>query len=193
MVMSPLFDYFTSTEFLIGVVLIVIFILNWLYTIFFEAVYGATPGKMLFKLRVVHDDASPLTVGGSVVRNLLRTVDGLPFFNALGLVTMMADNRFRRLGDLAAGTLVIYRDKTKTTTVFQHPTSIPPPPWLSREDRQAIVDFAERSTELTDARQAELAEPLLIFMEEDADAVTTLKCWAQWILRGQNNAEPASI
>lgn len=193
MAMAPFFDLVKSTEFLVGVLLIVVFLLNWLYSIVFEAVYGATPGKMIFKLRVVHDNASPLTVGGSVVRNLLRAVDGLPFFNALGLITMMADNRFRRLGDLAAGTLVIYKDKSKSAIAFEHPTSLPPPAWLSREDRQAIVDFAERSSELTAERQAELAEPLQIFMEDDADPVTTLKCWAQWILRGQNNAEPTSV
>jgi hypothetical protein len=132
-------------------------------------------------------------VGGSVVRNLLRAVDGLPFFNALGLVCMMTDTRFRRLGDLAAGTLVIYKDKTKSTTSFSHPTSLPPPAWLSRDDRQAIVDFAERSVELTADRQAELAVPLESLMEEGADTVATLKCWAQWILRGQSNAESAGV
>ncbi|MBX2840010.1 MAG: RDD family protein [Gammaproteobacteria bacterium] len=184
--LAPLMDAFNSVEIIVGFFLILIFLMNWLYSVVFESLYAATPGKMLFKLRVVHDNAAPLTIGGSVVRNLLRAVDGLPFLNALGLVCMMTDSRFRRLGDLAAGTLVIYKDKTKTTTAFEHPLSMPPPAWLSRDDRQAIVDFAERSAELTAERQAELAEPLHSLMDSDADPVTTLKCWAQWILRGQN-------
>ncbi len=177
----------------IGVMLIVQFLLSWFYTTAFEAATGSTPGKRLFGLWVVHDNATPLSVPGAFIRNFLRAVDGLPIFNMTGLICMLIDSRFRRLGDLAAGTLVVYRDKAHVAKVFQHSSSSPPPAWLSRDERQAIVDFAERSEQLSVERQQELAENLSHLMEPGSNAADTLKDWAQWILRGQSNAESTGI
>lgn len=176
-----------------GIVLIVQFALAWLYTTVFEAVTGTTPGKRLYRLWVVHDNATPLTAAGSIIRNFLRAVDSLPFFNITGVICMLIDNRFRRLGDLAAGTLVVYRDKPPLPVTFHYGHSVPPPSWLSRDERQAIVDFAERSEQLSAERQKELACQLSHLMEADSEPVDILKSWAQWILRGQSNAESAGI
>ena len=68
---------------------------------------GQTPGKKVLGISVINDDLSPVTLGTSMVRNLLRTVDFLPLFYLAGLVCMLSNQRFQRLGDLAAGTLVI--------------------------------------------------------------------------------------
>jgi len=176
-----------------GILLIVQFALSWLYTTVFEAITGTTPGKRLYRLWVVHDNATPLTAAGSIIRNFLRAVDGLPFLNLVGVVTMLIDNRFRRLGDLAAGTLVVYRDRSAQPLTFHYERSAPPPLGLSRDERQAIVDFAERSTHLSTDRQEELARQLTHLMDSDNDPVDTLKSWAQWILRGQAHAESASV
>jgi len=106
---------------------------------------------------------------------------------------MVIDSRFRRLGDLAAGTLVIYRNRPSDMATLSHDTSSPPPSWLSREERQAVVDFAERSEMLSESRQQELADILKHITGEDSDAVNTLKGWAQWIVTGQGDAESTSL
>lgn len=178
-----------------GLFLIAQFLLNWFYTTLFEALTGTTPGKKMFKLWVVHDNATPITFSGALVRNFLRVVDYLPFAYMIGLFSMLFDSRFRRLGDLAAGTLVIYRDDTIKASSFNHDTVLPPPEWLSRNEKQAIVEFAERSASLSGERQTELAQLLSHLIEEqtDADPVNILKSWAQWILKGQTDAQSASV
>jgi len=184
-----------SPQAAIGLFLITQFLLNWFYTTAFEAVTGTTPGKKLFRLWVVHDNATPITLSGALIRNFLRVVDYLPFTYMLGLICMLFDTRFRRLGDLAAGTLVIYRDKTLSAPSFAYGISSPPPEWLTRNERQAIVEFAERSEHLSSDRQMELALILehLIDTKTDVDSVQTLKSWANWILRGQTDAQPTNV
>jgi len=91
-----------------GVLLIAFFGLEWFYPVLFE-VYGqgATPGKRMLGLRVVHDDGVPVGWSGAMIRNLLRAVDFLPFFYGCGLVSMLLTRDFKRLGDLAARTVVV--------------------------------------------------------------------------------------
>src|SRR5579864_1034509 len=84
--------------------------LVWLaYVIGFEAVLGATPGKLLARLRVVRVDGTPLSVRAVVVRNLLKVIDGLPLLFLVGGVCVLLTRNSQRLGDMAAGTTVVYR------------------------------------------------------------------------------------
>lgn len=69
---------------------------------------GRSIGKALFGLRVVNLQGVPVGVGDSLVRNLIRIVDFLPFGYAIGVVAMFVGRQPRRLGDLAAGTVVIH-------------------------------------------------------------------------------------
>ena len=69
---------------------------------------GQTLGKRVLRIRVVRRDGTPIGVGAALLRNLLLLVDALPFAYVLGLFAMMATERFRRVGDLAAGTVVVY-------------------------------------------------------------------------------------
>lgn len=71
---------------------------------------GKSLGKHVMGLRVVRADGTPVTALESAVRNLVRAVDFLPFGYAVGLTTMLIDPRQRRLGDLAAGTVIV-RDR----------------------------------------------------------------------------------
>ncbi len=192
-ILSPtLFDKNSATA-AVGLFLIVQFLISWFYTTLFEGLSGTTPGKRLFRLWVVHDNATPITMSAALVRNFLRAVDGLPFLNLLGVICMVIDSRFRRLGDLAAGTLVIYRNRPTETASLNHISSAPPPSWLSREERQAVVDFAERCEMLSESRQKELADILKPITGEDSDAVNTLKGWAQWIVTGQGDAQSTGV
>jgi uncharacterized RDD family membrane protein YckC len=79
------------------------------YPIVTESAIGATLGKLLVGLRVVTEDGRPVGLGASVVRNLLRIVDFLPFFYIAGLAFMAGSDLRQRFGDRAAHTLVITR------------------------------------------------------------------------------------
>jgi uncharacterized RDD family membrane protein YckC len=93
--------------------LILTFLLIAGYFLISEAAWnGQTLGKRYVRLRVVGDQGEPLTVGQAAIRNLVRVVDFLPLFYAIGIVTMFSNRRSKRLGDFAAGTLVV-RDRER--------------------------------------------------------------------------------
>ena len=93
-----------------GVMLLTAFFVEWMLPAWFEAVWGGqTPGKRLFGLAVLNDDGTPVRWPGALTRNLLRAVDFLPLLYGIGLVTMLINRDFKRLGDLAAGTVVVYQ------------------------------------------------------------------------------------
>ena len=97
---------------MIGAVYAVFAILSfgilWGYYLFFEWLWrGQTPGKRYAGIRVVAADGQPIGFNESLIRNLVRIVDYLPGAYMLGLITMLIDGRSRRLGDMAAGTIVI--------------------------------------------------------------------------------------
>ncbi|MEO7326634.1 MAG: RDD family protein [Dokdonella sp.] len=141
-----------------GIYLLVLFVLFWFYPVLFEVLRdGQTPGKKIMGLRVVNANGTPVTWIASIVRNLLRTVDMLPFAYAFGLFACLIDPGGRRLGDLVAGTLVVYAElPAKQGAAPIAPVVHAPMPLLPRE-RAAIVEFAERAAQLTPERQQELA------------------------------------
>jgi len=144
-----------------GVMLIVMFLTFWLYPIAFEVLNdGQTLGKRMLGLRVINDNGTPVTWVPSIVRNLLRTVDMMPAMYGFGLVCTLVDPSMRRLGDLAAGTLVVYVEKPgqSRTAPMAPPVASPLP--LRLDEQGAIVAFAERSQQMTIERQTELAELL---------------------------------
>jgi len=146
----------------VGLVLLTWFVLDWLYPVFFEASkHGATPGKMIAGLRVVQLSGTPITFGQSVVRNFMRFIDGLPMFNYLvGLCSCFATRRFQRLGDLAAGTVVIYQRLPKQPQVAAPPPikAMPPPVGLSGDEVRALGSFRERAGLWSEARRHEIAD-----------------------------------
>ncbi|MCV6611186.1 MAG: RDD family protein, partial [Amphritea sp.] len=93
-----------------AVMLILFFLLEWFYPVVFEITSGATPGKKAMGLVVIHDNGTPISFVASFARNLLRAADFLPFLYAAGLLSMLMNRDFKRLGDLAAGTLVVYKE-----------------------------------------------------------------------------------
>jgi len=76
------------------------------------AMGGQTPGKRAAGIRVVDRQGRPVGFLASAVRNILRLVDFLPFFYGAGLVAMVATKHSQRLGDVAAGTLVVRERNT---------------------------------------------------------------------------------
>lgn len=84
-------------------------VLFFLYYIVFEAVLGGTVGKMLLGIRVANVDGSRIGWGASIIRNILRIIDALPFFYLLGAILIWTSPQKQRLGDRAAKTVVVRR------------------------------------------------------------------------------------
>jgi len=153
-----------------GALLVVGFVLQWLYPLLFEVFNdGQTPGKRCLDIRTVHDDGTPVRLPAAAIRGLLNPVDGALFGYLPALMSMLCTRRFRRLGDLAAGTLVVHAGPASVggwpaSKQMQRPMPasavVTPPMVLQRHEQQLIVDFAERQATLTAARASELADLL---------------------------------
>lgn len=88
---------------------VISFIFLWGYYIFFEILWnGQTPGKRWVGLRVIRVDGTPITASEAIIRNLVRIIDLMPMAYGVGVVTMFVNVNSRRVGDLAAGTLVVH-------------------------------------------------------------------------------------
>ncbi|HTU99095.1 MAG TPA: RDD family protein [Luteitalea sp.] len=170
-----------------GLFLVFAFLLEWGYPVAFEIWRdGQTPGKRMCGLAVVHDEGTPVGAGASVTRNLMRAVDFLPVGYVTGAIAMLAAGDGRRLGDLAAGTLVVHVDIPSglASRTWAESGSAPPPLPLSARERRAVVDFAQRFTRLSSARAEELAATAtpLVGTARGTDAVTRLLQMANGIL-----------
>jgi uncharacterized RDD family membrane protein YckC len=148
----------TLGDFGTGLFMLALFLGTWGYMVLFEVLnQGRTPGKQIMGLRVVHDDGTPVGWAASVLRNLLRFVDMLPFGYCVGGFACLQQSHFKRLGDLAAGTLVIYRDLPAQRPALIEATACLPPLPLTLEEQRVISAFAERLGSLSPARAQELA------------------------------------
>jgi uncharacterized RDD family membrane protein YckC len=143
----------------LGVILIVWFLLEWLAPALFETYWGgATPGKRMLGLVVLHNDGTPVRWNAAITRNLLRAVDFLPVFYGFGLASMLLNRDFKRLGDIAAGTVVIHRERVMSGVKIPTAAPVAPPTVLTLAEQRVVLDFAERSAALTTERGGELAE-----------------------------------
>jgi uncharacterized RDD family membrane protein YckC len=106
-------------------VLVLIFFVIFAYDVPFELLNsGRTIGKMTAGIRVVTVSGEPVSFLASAVRNLLRIVDFLPVFYAVGSIALVSTSRDQRLGDLAAGTVVL-RDKFNVAPTMPPPLTVP--------------------------------------------------------------------
>lgn len=168
-----------------GILLVSFFLLEWFYPVYFELTGGSTPGKSAFGLVVLHSNGTPVGWQASMIRNLLRTVDFLPLFYGFGLVSMLLSKRFQRLGDMAAGTLVVYKPLPGEPAVGEEP-GIMPPAGLSLAEQQALINFAERAPRISESRTVELADRLTDLTEEKGtEGVEKLLGYARWLASGR--------
>jgi uncharacterized RDD family membrane protein YckC len=169
-----------------AILLISWFMINWWYPVQFEVLaHGATPGKRAARIRVLMQDGTPVNWSASIVRNLIRQVDFLPLFYSTGLVAMFCNDRFQRLGDLAAGTIVVrtHSDLVAHSDLGQGPAE-PLSFALSAEEQRTILALAERSPRLNPDRAAELSSILTPLTGVDGrQAVSRVQSWAR-ALRG---------
>jgi uncharacterized RDD family membrane protein YckC len=149
-----------------GLWLLVLFLMEWGYFVFFEVIWnGQSPGKRVMGLRVIKEGGTPIGAIDSVLRNLLRTADFLPLAYFIGLLVMARDQRFRRLGDWVAGTLVVRETKPRLRPPItltpplsederaRYPAHLP----LTSPEREALASFIRRGPTLSPGREMELA------------------------------------
>ncbi|MCL2472164.1 MAG: RDD family protein [Treponema sp.] len=152
--------------------LILLFALDWFYHMAFEVLgHGQSPGKRFMGIRVVRGDGSPVNPGASFLRNLLRFADTFLFLYLIAFICMLVSPGFRRLGDWAADTLVVYTANARIplrfgSRVFMRSAVMPwleglkPAPAsikLDYEEKQALLMFARRYPLLGKARADEIA------------------------------------
>ncbi len=159
------------------------FALEWFYGMFFESRWnGQTPGKWLTKIRVISVDGRPINAYQATVRNFLRLADFAPMVSLemfspegppayyfptflVSLICMTLTSRFQRLGDLAAGTMVVVNERSwvpsnvkledpRVASLSEH---IPPNFRMSQTLAKAIALYAERRGRISSGRRLELA------------------------------------
>ncbi len=145
--------------------LLALFLIQFGYFLFFEIfLNGATPGKRLFHLRVIKDNGYPLSPMDAIIRNMVRIIDFFPFAYGVGVVVMFSNKRAKRLGDYAAGTIVVkMRDQVRLHHLTTTPTVTPPAPEVQDQIRRldeadiALAEtFLNRRAQMTDSTKMTL-------------------------------------
>jgi uncharacterized RDD family membrane protein YckC len=137
------------------------------YDVAFEVLAsGRTPGKRWSGLRVVRSGGQPVGFLTSCIRNILRLIDILPGFYLVGVVSILLTKRNQRVGDLAAGTIVVRARRGRPATVSDLPPrrTEPGSTWdvsaIGMEELAAVRSFLERRDKLTAAARAELGRTM---------------------------------
>src|SRR5262245_17325357 len=174
------FALFLGLAFSIGMVssglflflfLVVSWVIDWFYGVLFETfMNGQTPGKYIMGLRVLSDNGQPIDGMQAALRNILRVAD---MFFAVGLIASFFNTKYKRLGDLVAGTIVVVEERQWLTGVaklddpraIQLAAYLPPNFVVSRSMAKTLATYVERRRYFTPPRRREvarhLAEPLL--------------------------------
>jgi uncharacterized RDD family membrane protein YckC len=141
-----------------GVYLLLLFISYWGYPILCEVYWGGrTVGKRAAGIEVLRADGLPVGWRESTLRNLMLVADFLPFAYASGLACMLFDLQFRRLGDIVAGTQVVYSEKKpvlRASALAATPLALPFA--LTPTQQRTLADLFERERGLPPERMAEL-------------------------------------
>lgn len=153
-----------------GLILIATLVLVWGYGAFCEGVFnGQTLGKLVLGIRVISDQGVPITGAQAIIRNLVGALDGpWPFVYVLGFSSMLLTKKFQRLGDLAAGTMVIVEQRRRRSGVIllREPEVLALLPWLpiriaaGTEMARALSEYVKYRGRIGRALREEMAEHL---------------------------------
>jgi uncharacterized RDD family membrane protein YckC len=154
----------------LGLMLVITFAVYFFYGATCEGLFnGRTVGKLAFGLRVVSTEGVPITGAQAVLRNLLWAFDGIwPFAYLPAVACMVLTRRFQRLGDLAAGTMVIVERRPRTGRVDRPDNRdadrvlllLPTTPPAGSELSKALSDYVKARKRFTRARLEEMGEHL---------------------------------
>jgi uncharacterized membrane protein SpoIIM required for sporulation/uncharacterized RDD family membrane protein YckC len=162
LIFSPIIGHFIPRGPALALLIIYEFVVLWGYFFCFEAFRdGRTPGKRLLSIRVVMDGGYPVTLRAAAIRNLVRIVDVQPGLTCVvGGFLMLLSGKSRRLGDHAAGTVVV-RDMPIEFPEVRAVAAAAAAPLLSDPAFAALEIFADRSTQLAPAARAAVAQQLV--------------------------------
>jgi len=156
-----------SSVWLLAATSVLFFLLFFGYFAIFEILWnGQTPGKRLIGIRVVKDSGRPLTAAESIGRNLLRILDQLPGFYAIGMAVALLNSRNKRLGDLIAGSMVVRESSLAAIKPVWQTTRTETGPRLggnalSIEDLALVDAFLNRRNELAPDVRSRMAAQIL--------------------------------
>lgn len=138
---------------IVGIFGLLAFAFLWGYYIFFELLWnGQSPGKRLVGLRVISQQGAPIDVAAAIIRNLVRIVDFLPLYYGIGVLSMFIDTQARRLGDFAAGTLVVYDQGAVTLDELERAAA------RLTNSRRAVADNSNLPLHLLDRAHVTMAQ-----------------------------------
>lgn len=134
----------------------------------FEIIWsGQTPGKRIIGIRVIKETGRPLAPTETLARNLLRIVDQLPAFYALGVVVAMLNPLNKRIGDFVAGSIVVRESSFRDTKPVWYPASTTATSVqlgaqnLSAADLSLIDTFLHRRNDLDPGVRAHMADEIV--------------------------------
>lgn len=178
-VLAPLEQ--TASAWVLALVVIAVFAVIWGYFIFWETIWnGQTPGKRAAGIRVLRDGGYPLDFRAAFVRNVARYVDFLPVLYGVGAFTMFLSRDSKRLGDYAAGTIVVVDSRPvrrlRPAPAFNSPAPAPAPQaypllgdlsalnlrGITREQFAVLDRFLTRRLDLSENVRAEMARKIAL-------------------------------
>ena len=122
--------------------------------------HGRTPGKRMTGIRLVNTKGETPTTGAIIIRNVFRLIDGLPALYALGFCFAMFTKNHMRIGDLAAGTLLVFDNKPRTSTA-KYARQLVTDSNMSLQDQELLVELLERWKQLNSKTRVSLAQQFL--------------------------------
>lgn len=144
-----------------AIVAAILFVVLFGYFILFEAFWnGRTPGKRLLGIRVVRDGGYPLDLSGSFVRNLIRVGELALGFYAVSAIAALLSAENKRLGDMAAGTIVVRDARVQSLTAIVERAQAEPEhraAMLTPEEHALIERFMARRERMAEQYRRQLA------------------------------------
>lgn len=176
-------------EVMSGLMMVSYFLIFWFYDIVFElSKKSATPGKRYMKLRVVQISGAPTNFRSSFMRMLVYPIDIFAAGTA-AMVAIVSTKHSQRLGDLAAGTLVVHHMEEDYSDHVKLPVeAVRPGLPLQREEQLAFLEFGRRHTKLSKERQSEIAASLDDYKGTSPDAITYALGVAQWLQHNEGGS-----
>lgn len=161
----------TMSVWIVAFLMVAIFLIHWGYFLFFEmTTNGQTPGKRYVKIRVVQKEGQGVTFNALAIRNLLRAIDGIGLYS-IAVLTMFLTRSVQRLGDIAAGTVVVSEgtveysasyDNKKNVTLDETVSSKALEQFrLTSEEFRLLNNYWNRRSELTLAAREKILPKLL--------------------------------
>ncbi len=132
---------------------------------------GRTPGKRLAGVRVMSADGRPAGVGAHLLRNIFRLIDSLPSFYLLGFTVGLLHRHALRLGDMAAGTVLVKERRAKASDLAKASRALSNSS-LAPEQQAVATDLLERWKQLRSEHRVRLAETLLERLERPLPEIT---------------------